>query len=61
MNQCKYFKQIKQFLQNLSKEYGIFVSAKGLTCKSDNIHFNSKSYREFGKRYFDAYLKVTKQ
>lgn len=58
---CKYFKQINQFLQNLSKEYGIFVSAEGLTCKSDNIHFNSKSYREFGKRYFDAYLKVTKQ
>ncbi len=28
-----------------------WVSAKGLTCKSDNVHFNTKSTRELGRRY----------
>ena len=32
-----------------------------LICKEDGIHFNSASYREFGKRYFDAYLKALKK
>ena len=32
------------------------VSAKGLTLKSDGIHFDSRSLREFGNRYFDAYV-----
>ena len=52
----KYFKEINKILGELSEEYGGFVSAKGLTCKEDGIHFNSTSYREFGKRYFKAYL-----
>lgn len=34
------------------------VSAKGLALKSDGIHFNSLSLREFGNRYFNAYLKL---
>ena len=55
---CKYFKDINKILKELSKEYGGFVSAKGLTCKEDGIHFNSASYREFGKRYFEEYLRV---
>lgn len=53
---CKHFKDINKILKELSEEYGGFVSAKGLTCKEDGIHFNSTSYREFGKRYFKAYL-----
>lgn len=36
-----------------------FASSEGLTCKSDNIHFDAKSLREFGRRYADAYLKLT--
>ena len=32
------------------------VSSKGLSLKPDGIHFNSASLREFGNRYFDAYL-----
>ena len=32
-----------------------FVSAEGLIHKGDNVHFNAKSYREFGRRYFRAY------
>lgn len=34
------------------------VSAIGLKLKDDGIHFNSKSLREFGKRYAAAYLEV---
>lgn len=36
-----------------------FVSAEGLSDKGDKTHFNSDSYREFGKRYAEAYLKMT--
>lgn len=59
---CKYAENINDVLRALSEELegGGFVSAKGLDCKYDNIHFNSKSYREFGKRYFETYLKVVK-
>ena len=32
------------------------VSAKGLTPNGDNLHFNTKSLREFGERYAEAYL-----
>ena len=31
------------------------VSAKGLGLKADELHFNSVSLREFGKRYFETY------
>ncbi len=56
----KYFSRTNEILEDLSKEIkaGGFVSAKGLTCKEDGIHFNSASYREFGKRYFETYKKV---
>ncbi len=36
-----------------------FVSAEGLKHKGDKVHFDSASFREFGKRYADAYLKMT--
>ena len=60
---CKYVQEINAILNNLSEELpcSAFVSAKGLTCKNDGIHFNSKSYREFGKRYFQAYLRAVKK
>jgi hypothetical protein len=32
-----------------------FVHSDGLTCKTDNIHFDSASMREFGRRYAKAY------
>lgn len=31
------------------------ASAKGLTLKADGIHFDARSCRELGNRYFDAY------
>jgi hypothetical protein len=35
------------------------ASAKGLTLKADNVHFDSVSLREFGHRYFEEYRKLT--
>jgi hypothetical protein len=35
-----------------------FVSAEGLKHKGDKVHFDADSYREFGRRYADAYLKL---
>ena len=34
------------------------VSSKGLALKDDRLHFNAVSLREFGRRYFEAYLNV---
>ena len=34
------------------------VSSKGLSLKEDLIHFDSKSLREFGIRYFNKYLEL---
>ena len=36
-----------------------FVSSDGLAHKGDRAHFDSQSYREFGKRYAKAYLRLT--
>lgn len=57
---CKYFKSINKTLENLSRELknSAFISSKGLTCKPDLVHFDAKSQREFGKRYFKEYLKL---
>lgn len=35
-----------------------FVSAKGLTPNSDNLHFSASSLYEFGNRYFEAFEKI---
>lgn len=35
-----------------------FVSAEGLKHKGDKVHFDADSYREFGRRYAEAYLKL---
>ena len=34
-----------------------FVPADGLTAKTDRLHFDARSQREFGARYAEAYLK----
>lgn len=36
------------------------ATAEELTDRGDGIHFNSASYRIFGERYFEAYLRCTK-
>ena len=35
-----------------------FVSAKGLTAREDNLHFNAKGLYEFGLRYFNEFEKL---
>lgn len=35
-----------------------FVNSDGLTHKGDQVHFDAKSYRELGRRYALAYLKL---
>lgn len=36
------------------------ASSKGLVHRGDGLHFNSASYRIFGERYFEAYLRCMK-
>lgn len=38
-----------------------FVSAEGLESNPDNLHFNSKSLRKFGIRYYQEFLKFENQ
>ena len=40
-------------------KYTGFVSSEGFTFNKDNVHFDSKSLREFGRRYAEVYLKIT--
>ncbi len=35
-----------------------FVASDGLKHKGDKVHFDAESYREFGRRYAAAYLKL---
>lgn len=48
--------------RDLTKEvpHTAFVSAEGLKHKGDKVHFDSAAFRELGKRYAAAYLKMTK-
>lgn len=55
-------KQVDQAQRDLPQKvpHTAFVSSAGLTHKGDKTHFNSESYREFGRRYAEAYLKLTR-
>ena len=35
-----------------------FVSAEGLSCNADNLHFSAAALREFGERYYEEFLKL---
>lgn len=39
-------------------KHAAFVNSDGLSHKGDQVHFDSKSYREFGRRYATAYQKL---
>ncbi len=47
-------------LHKLQKEIPLceIVSVEGLELKDDGLHFNSKSCRELGKRYFEKYKEI---
>ena len=49
--------QIYHSLEGVLPRYAV-VSAKDLNLKPDGIHFDSASYRIFGERYFNTYLKA---
>lgn len=52
---------VDQAHQDLAKKvpHTAFVSAEGLNHKGDKVHFDSPAFRELGKRYAEAYLKLT--
>ena len=54
-------KLIDQAHQSLPQKipHAAFVDAKNLQHKGDEVHFDSPSYRELGRRYAKAYLKLT--
>jgi len=56
-------KQVDKAHQDLPKtvKHAAFVSAAGLNHKGDKLHFDAASYREFGKRYAEAFAKLTKE
>lgn len=51
---------INETLQKMARKLPMtgFVSAEGLTSNADYMHFNAKSLREFGLRYYQEYLKL---
>ncbi|WP_278468581.1 sialate O-acetylesterase [Gimesia maris] len=54
---------VNQALHGIAKEVPAtaVASSKGLPAKSDQVHFNAESEREFGKRYAAQMLKLQKQ
>jgi len=47
--------------QKLAREQSrtFFISSDGLEHRGDEVHFDAASYREFGRRYAEQYLKIT--
>ncbi len=54
--QVRFNERLPELLKN-HKNTAV-VSSKDLTMKSDELHFDSKSLRTFGIRYFDAYKSI---
>lgn len=54
------FHQINRDLEQIAHDYphAAIARADGLSCKADEIHFNSKSLRQFGHRYYQAYKSI---
>ena len=54
---------VMQTTQKVTKKDGntTFVKSKGLQHRGDNTHFNSESYRIFGKRYARVMQKLQKK
>ncbi len=56
----KNYFRINESLENIAKKDKMtgFVSAKGLGCNPDMLHFSAEALREFGLRYYDEFLKL---
>ncbi len=55
-----YFREVNKALKEYAHKTPMtgFVSAEGLTSNPDLLHFNAKSLREFGVRYYNEFLKL---
>jgi hypothetical protein len=53
-------RQMNEILNQLAREVPrcAMATSENLTVKADGVHFDSASCREFGNRYFQAYLSV---
>lgn len=53
-------KKLNAILRELAREvpHCAIASSEGLTMKPDGLHFDSEACREFGRRYFEAYLSI---
>ncbi len=58
----KNYSLINDIMQKIAtdKENCAYVSSNGLTSNPDNLHFNAKSLREFGHRYYKIYTQMSK-
>lgn len=54
------FRQVNEKIYKVATttEKMAFVSSKGLTDNGDNLHFNAKSLRELGVRYYEAFKTI---
>lgn len=54
--------KVDSALQNIAKKnkYISYVSVEGLTCNPDYLHFDSKSLRILGVRYFEKFKEMNK-
>lgn len=54
--------QVDQAHRDLPRKvpHTAFVSSEGLRHKGDQVHFDADSYRELGRRYAEAYLKLVR-
>lgn len=59
-NALKNYIYVNSALEKIAQNNGMtgFVTASGLTANPDNLHFNAKSLREFGVRYYEEFKKL---
>jgi hypothetical protein len=57
----EYRTQVDQVHRDLPRKvpHTAYVSSEGLKHKGDKTHFDADSYREFGRRYAEQYLKMS--
>lgn len=57
----QYITEMNEVIHQIADEMPncIVASSDGLACRFDNLHFNSASYRELGRRYFQKYVELT--
>ncbi len=54
------YPKVDKSLRNLAEnnDYIGYVSVKGLTCNPDHLHFDARSLRVLGKRYFEKFKEM---